>query len=85
MFPVNEEHFRQLDAETEKAAGSEDGGNNAERGYSGEGDVAEEEEEEDYEEEVDVAEEVEEDDDASEYDTATETETEEEHGDKLNR
>jgi len=92
LFPVNEEHFQQLDAEA-KAAGSEDGGNDAERGYSGEGDVAEEEEEEeDYEEEMEVAEEVEEDDDASGYDTATETETdttetetEEEHGDKLNR
>lgn len=88
---VNEEHFQQLDAETEKAARSEGGGNDAEGGYSGEGDVAEEEEE-DYEEEMEVAEEEEEDDDASEYDTATETETdttetetEEEHGDKLNR
>ncbi|XP_067017185.1 uncharacterized protein [Acropora muricata] len=30
---VNEEHFQQLDAETEKAAGSEDGGNDAEGGY----------------------------------------------------
>ena len=57
MFPVNEEHFQQLDAETEKAARSEGGGNDAERGHSGEGDVAEEEEE-DYEEEMEVAEEV---------------------------